>query len=34
MEAAIIGLTGILVCAIGAYIYLHFTEFKEHTPAH
>ena len=34
MEAAIIGISGILVCAIGGYLFVHFTEFKKRTPAH
>jgi len=32
MEAAIIGIAGILVCAIGGYLYIHFTD-KEPKPA-
>jgi hypothetical protein len=31
---AIIGLSAIIVFAVGAYIYLYFTEFKEQTPAY
>ena len=31
---AIIGSIAIIVLAVGAYIYLHFTEFKENDTVH